>query len=548
MDARCKGFQRLLVIFLALSLVLCAGCGDSGPSLQAALDQTPTGETQSPDQYIPIPDSTQPEPAEEPTQPEPTQEPAPTEAPPPVQTEPVEAAQSAPIPATLDPDSNARIPMADGTVVAIAGPVDQAFLTSDRNTIVVLLEDGTLYSTNPNLKNRKVISRDVEGLSLWDHPRGFLYEAGGKDYLYSYASGASQALPESDQIISGQQTLTLLACEEEYVFLLTEGTVKPTELGKYDGEIRLMALSDDGSTALWSVLEDGTCTVWLWENGSVSSLSSAATGSSLPMAASLLPEDRSLLVVANENLLTIKQAGQAPVTHTLPAPIHNPQIGSDGYLYLTVTAKSGVGLDLYALAPEGQPVLIAGGLRSYFLCGDRIFYQDSFNSLCMASLDGVALSGTVRVATGATVLAFLPEVQRVFYMTNMEDVSQLCTAGTLFSYDLSTGKSMQVGVNVGTQLLPGLDGKTLFYWEDLVPMEDFTATLGILVQFNISEGTWEKIADNCDYDLDYTTSGLRSGRLDKDNFFFRCCEDFREGGWPVYSLWQHTAQGNVQLK
>ena len=84
-----------------------------------------------------------------------------------------EKGEPLPVYAETDAEGNAWLPLMDGTAVCIRDAVDKAVLTPDRQRIVVLLTDGTLYVTDRNQTEKTLVAQNAVGFYCIRH--GFLF-------------------------------------------------------------------------------------------------------------------------------------------------------------------------------------------------------------------------------------------------------------------------------------------------------------------------------------------------------------------------------------
>lgn len=129
-------------------------------------------------------------------------------------TEYVIPAENTTVEAMIADDGTAYIPQMDGSCIEIAGDVAYAAITPDREHIVVLLHDGTLYVTDMEQTNQSILSNEavvyLEQTDLIIRNDGLLYRDDSQFYRARFADGSVQPVGISPDIGVAPHTISMV--------------------------------------------------------------------------------------------------------------------------------------------------------------------------------------------------------------------------------------------------------------------------------------------------------------------------------------------------
>ena len=159
--------------------------------------------------------------------------------------------------------------------------VRDAEITADRQRIVVLLTDGTLYVTDPKLEKKQTICDDCVGLLSYVKDDGFFYEnKSGPCAGFGFADSSSLSFKKPDAYKIARNNLSILYAADNEHWRLGAAESEPEKIatlsdGRFERDVYLTAISDDAEPVSWVTEEpDGTQKINLRDGEDVSTIGS----------------------------------------------------------------------------------------------------------------------------------------------------------------------------------------------------------------------------------------------------------------------------------
>lgn len=314
--------------------------------------------------------------------------------------------------AKIDTDDNAHIALVDGTNITINDSVKQACITKDRKTVVVLLKGGTLYTTDKNQNNKKIIAENVTSYRNVQN-EGLIYTDKNKnDYrVLFFENDATLPLGNTTEIIVANDTLTILYSDKDGgIYSLPLASKEPSKIGVSSNLASLDKITNDGAIAAWTEKEKTSTgrystkysyTIRLSENGETEVLGSFDSSKS-DISISIYPsKDDKLLAISNNNSneLYIKKSGEDAVKVPLAISTYKALRTENGGLCyesadkvktIYAATSDGKTYSLYAITLDGERERILTSVSNYIINNGRIFYITDDNVLKRERFPGVS--------------------------------------------------------------------------------------------------------------------------------------------------------------
>lgn len=389
--------------------------------------------------------------------------------------------------ATRSADGTAYIALADGTVITINEEVNDAVITPDRAHVIVHLNDGSLYVTDINQTSKHEITDNAgqiyavrnDGVFYTDRDHGYTNEA---LYRANFSDYTSQEVYDGDYARTfADHSTTILYADDGNVYMLDATDTDAEKIGTYEGEIRLLEVSDDGNLAVWDDISGHYHTVSLYNNEDTDILGEFYSDNVyMDVTAS---RDQELWVIGGFgdcDRLWILPSGKDPI---------EVELGTDymSNLYFTnkdrlsyTDAKDITSLylfagedilynDLYEVSLDGDYNRMDGYMYSVEIYDGMIAYKNIDADLYVAQLDADQLSDQTRISSDAD----SPNVIRryMYYLKNEDDM-----IGTLYCYRYDIDKSVKVSTDVYASYGVTEDGSTIYFLTNC-DMDEYTGTL-----------------------------------------------------------------------
>lgn len=435
--------------------------------------------------------------------------------------------------AKLTDDGTAYLPMFDGTCVVINDEVEAATISKDREHIVVLLKDGTLYVTDKNQSAKTEIVDNCESISNVRND-GFFYSDDNDDvYRILFSDFSSQKLGnDAAFVVAENNTSVIYATDEGGVYTMSNTEKEGNKISTYTNSIELEAISDNGEISVWVTEKNDIQTIMLNDGDDKVTLGEVDYDYNYTYVT--FTEDQGLVVIRNSysDCMWIKVPGQETIEAKLgsePADItiftnegylSDMQSGSVDSLYISTEADSGS--NVYNISLSGDRERILSKVSNYYIANGNIVYTDMENTLFSAKLDGNSIVNEMKVASDVDMFELTDNGQYVYYMKDCEDET-----GSLYCYKIGESDPVKVATDVACYNSNWSDwmyttystnGTTVFFFKDMEEIPDTYTEQGTLMVWNYGEDGANKISsDVVNYSV---TSSLETGEVNAKNFMF----------------------------
>ena len=435
--------------------------------------------------------------------------------------------------AGITSDGTAYIPLMDGTAIEINDKVDTAAITDDRNHVIVLLEDGTLYVTDPKLTEKHVISDKAEWFS-YVHNDGFFYEdVDNNKHRVLYEKYAVLNLGEVRTFGTAKNNTTALfktVDEEIYVLPNTSETKEKIRIAATT--VSMPAISDNGEIAVWFEGDGDNQTIMMYDGEDCAALSDAASHS---IRYADFTAEQDLMVVGTlwGEEIWIKAGDELPVKVELGAKLNEIDsrylYTNDGYfdyaeadkvnfLYAAVLGDDGNNVQCISL--DGNRERVLSKVNEYEIADGHIVYTDMEDVLYCARVNGDIVREETKIANDVDGFRVSNTGKYVYYMRNIEGES-----GALYCYKIGSDKPQKIASEVcGADFSPMMhidvatDGKTVYFFEDVEQIDGTYRECGTLKKWSYNDKNSERIAS--EVILDSVTSYLDGNEINPKGFAF----------------------------
>ena len=462
--------------------------------------------------------------------------------------------------AAINTDGDAYLVLEDGFVIAIDGPVEKAGITADRQTVIVLTEDGTLYTTDKSQSNLTIIADEVSNFaSVRD--TGLLYLTEDDiAYRYTFQDGQSFELGEDIASVVSENALTVLyATDDGKLYVLTVDDDEAERVGSFDDYVYVDAVSDDGTVAVWTLTDDDdNNTPVIWNNGDKVTLSEYNTSSDNTIVT--FTTDQKLMTVTGAYsdqmyILTLGDEGSVVKLHntmgvssvyTSEGKLGNQNSSNCDYMYVLVDNDDGD--DLYCITQNGDKERMLSGVSSFRTVNGNLIYEDTDDNLYLCPLDGVDVGERNKIASDIDEYSVADNGKYIYYMKNVDADDD---EGALYCYSVRDDESKRIvsdascfAVDFTGYIIAlsyyeiGTDGATVYYYLDMTEAGDSSTDYGTLYKWNYNTEESEKIASDV---LEYSpSSGLNSGEIIGNCFTFERFESVSSSDIVHYDLYYYN--------
>ena len=440
-------------------------------------------------------------------------------------------AKPATLSARLNEDGTAYIPMLDGTAVEIDEEVALAVLTADRKHIVVRLEDGTLYVTDPKLKSKHVLSEDCTSLGDLKND-GLVYrDEDGVLYRVLFSDYTPLELGEDVSFTSALNSISLLLADEDGdVYTLAAKSQDKKKIGSYDDRARLLGISDDAKTAVWINMDDENHILHIQEGDEDFELTESECDESYCGYVSF-SEDQKMVMVGHdgEDRVWFKKVGKEPVS---------VKMGSENFSYSFFTASgsfsrskasqadslySGVirdsDLNVYHFNLKGDRERVLARVSSAQVANGTIFYLDDDQTLYHAKLKGDTIGEETKIAKDVASFYVRGNGKYVYYFKDANSVSE---EATLYCYQFGKEEPVKVASDIFWESYMGpyttANGKTVLFFKDMDQIKNTYVRAGALMMWTYGDDSAEKVANDVVYGS--ISSGLNQTEFRPKDFIF----------------------------
>lgn len=450
------------------------------------------------------------------------------------------AVELSPIGAKYSEDGSAYIILPeDGSCIVIDGEIKFAAITADRKHVVVMQEDGTLYVTNKKLSKKTVIADNAEYI-YGIRNDGFIYKNKNKnmgEYRVLFSDNIPIKLDMNTDFLSAMNTLSLVyVTQKGEIYTLSADSNDKVRISSNAQDVELLGISDDGQTAFWSELVNGTPTLYLAENGIKEKLGEVSTYDSSFYGYARFSKDTEMATLASwySDTMWIKKAGEAAVKVKLGSectrpyyictesgPIDRAKAAKISSLYVSASADEG--MNLFHISSDGSRERILSGVNDYVIANGTIFYTDVDQNLYCGKLNKASISGEKRIASEVYCFSAAQNGKYVYYMKDCAD-----GFGDLFCFKTGSDSAQKIGSDVAyyetgygygwTCLHFSPDGGTVLYYIDMEIIPGTGSYNSSLMMWSYGDKAGVKIAD--DVIADSVSSGRSTGDFDPKGFVF----------------------------
>lgn len=452
------------------------------------------------------------------------------------------AEQTAAVYALRTDDGTAYLPRMDGETIEIRENVASAVLTPDRENVVVLLRDGTLYVTDVNQKEKKTISNHCVYYSTVRND-GIVYEdKNGTRFRGRFEDASSVELGENVRVSVAEHRCALLfALETGEVYSLPADANKAVLLAEYDVCATPLAISDNGQIAAW--LEDEHDQLVIRDGEERFAMEIADMEKAKQYCFPSFSADQELLVVGYYFAETfwIYRTGGEPVEVKLSSRQNQFFLMTDkDALYKTDTDEvdaiylclaGGIGQDLYHVALDGTSTRVCSEIWNYDIASGAFVYLGEDRVLRCAELNGAQLSNEQELDRNVERFYLSQNGTYVYYIKKLGD------KGVLYGCKLGAGEPVRISEDISCELdtFYGVtywdlssDGKSVYYLKETEPLSDGYRAKGTLMKWSYGDDAPTEIARGVvSFSLN---SGLLDGWIDDECVTFLTYDSVDQDG------------------
>lgn len=405
------------------------------------------------------------------------------------------------------PDGTDHIRLEDGTDIALSGDVFDAFITADRQHVVVLLRDGTLYITDKEQSYQSVIDQSATYF-CWGNERddGFFYKGQddvvrrvmfGDNAVYELGVHSYDSSISSDFLVADESTTVLWTDQGKGTYILTSGSTERTYIT--DAYVTPVGIRQDGTSALFYVEESDAdlLRVTSWENGTQTEYELYGA-STYDLVNRRSPDSSTMILEPDWNLwdtanLCILWLGQDPVVvpverymagqslYAIPGDLDS---GEADMLYIATCPHAdtlviqhdhdpAIDLQIHGInIATGEDTVMLSDVREYEIVDHHIVYVDMQGTLYTAIVEGTTISEAHEVGTGADYYFIAAGGEYIYYYERAEGAD----TGSLYCYLDGEDASQFIASDVDgsfmdnqqqTPLFISSDGRTVLYYRNV---------------------------------------------------------------------------------
>lgn len=456
--------------------------------------------------------------------------------------------------AKVDDDGTAYIPLTGGKYITIKDDVDSAFLTGDRQHIIVLLKDGTLYITDKKQSSKKQIADNCKMIYTIKND-GFFYA--DKNEIVSrvlFSDASTLALGKDVAFITAaNNTSVIYATDDGNIYTVKSTETENNKVGTYNSSVDLEAISDDGEISVWVVKNRNSTQIIMLNDGEDKQTLGQVDGKYNHTYATFT-DDQGMLIIGNldSDCLWLKYPGKELTKINLGAELADGTVYTDkgrlsdvrskdvGFLYVS-TESDTVGSNIYSISTEGDREKLLSKIEGYYIANGNIIYTDTDNTLYYAALDNDTVSDAVKIASDVDMYEVSDNGKYVYYMRDCEDY-----AGTLYGYKIGEDDPLKVASDVacytgkwGSGFMYNtysVDGSSVLFLKDMSEIPDTYSEQGSLMLWNYGDENTTKVASDV---IEYSvTSNFESGEVNIKDFVFDKYS-FVDSDEQIHVNWMH---------
>ena len=424
------------------------------------------------------------------------------------------------IDAYLDADGIAYIPLGDKVIKIDCDNVSDATLTKDRQHIIVLTADGTLYVTDENQSEKAVIAENCGSISnIRDD--GFFYkdksstdsdEEDNDDdsedtqnvYRVLYSDNSVVKLGEDVGFaVADNTTSVVYATDDSKIYTLASTDTEPTKIGNWENEICLCGISDDGQISIWNeATNDDTYTLYLNDGELKEDLGeneyaySWVAGYAVRLQAT---KDNNLFVITDifRDKMWFKTPGEETIEIGLGQELDNSKLYveagkiefanaknvSNIYLSVTNDEEETEYEHVYNVNVSGEREKILSNVKTFTVANGYIFYIDEDDNLYSAKLDGASISNETKISSDVYKVRVSSNGSYVYYMKNVED-----SLGMLYCWKNGSDEPIKIASDVyASTMYLCTDEETVLFFKDTDKAGDSSYICGTLCYWSYGD-------------------------------------------------------------
>lgn len=456
-------------------------------------------------------------------------------------------------------DGTAYLALPDGTLIEIDDEVRRAAITPDREHVVVVLADGTLYVTDPEQSYKERIAYDA-GWLYGVRNDGFYYLNENIDYstLYRVTYEDCESLLVGENMTDyvpaySYETPSIAYAIADGVIYSLPGTESvPERIAAYDDDISLLEVSVDGSFVVWDAIQDNEHTIMAYDSGDVTRIGQSTSNEEDAYYTAELSEDQELCVVmghGDENMWILHRGEEAVHANLAGDAVTYYPDTEDGlirysgsnarYLYVRTEDPDDSDMEnLYAYSMDGDRERILSDVQWSSIMNGRLVYKDVDGDLYTADLDGLSIRNETRIARDVANINMVGEY--VYYIDS--------DSGTLYCYRLGEAEPCRVASEVCDYAVSP-DGSIVFPYRIEDTDEDVHSYEMLLWTYGDEDTS--RIARHI-YDTSSVESGLYSSQydcrtIDPNGFTYMRYNGETDDGDDDISLMYYDGESTRQL-
>lgn len=438
-----------------------------------------------------------------------------------------------------DASGSNYIPLPDGSFIDLQETeIIRAVMTADRKHILVWQKDGSVYMTDPELKEKHPVA-GPKSLCYYNYcnDAAFCYEdAQGVCYRVTFADRKQVSLGQDISIRPefAQNSATMLYGAGQAVYVLPADSAEPQKIGTCTGEFFPVAISRDGQLAVWVETEGTTQTLCMYDGKETHLLHQVRDedtfyGATVSVTFS---RDQKMAVIRSykSNLMWLKNADADPVKVsfqwdliTFETPVYtNVGILQEhdareiDCLYIPISVYAGMHLYRVSVTGESALVLEDAVVYNYAVIGGQVFYSSKNDVLYCAKLSGSTVQEATQIAKNVEEFRVSRDGKYVYYLQTEDQPNKL------FCYRVDTAQTYTIAEDVAwgmasETLYLSPDGSTVLFFRDKQwALPGVGIGIGTLMQWN-EQGS-AVIAENVV--MDSVTSGSEAAILLPDSISY----------------------------
>lgn len=424
----------------------------------------------------------------------------------------------------VTPSGEGYVALLNGRTVEISDDVSYITATPDRKHILVITKNGELYITDPAQKEHTSVASNCKSVITVRNDGFFYTDKNDNNYRVLFSDLEPQKLGNDVVVAVADDNTTLLyATDSGDIYRLLNTEDVPTKVGYFPKSTRMIAISNDGQTGVWELVDGNDRSIVLLDGDDKSTLGSYSSEYSGGIVR--FSSDQSLAVIGSVygESLWIKTAGNEPVQAKLGAQLSTATIYTDSGLlrdapgnkvsHLYVDTEADSGDNVYCISMDGDREKILSKTSEHAVSNNHIVYIDSDHNLYVAALEKGAAVKEEKLASDVSTLGLVPGKNYVYYFRSFESGE-----GTLYCYRFGQKEPVKVSSGVTQYTSYSPDGASVLFYKDVETISDTYDRTGMLMLWNYGDSEPKKVSsDVLTYSLD---SGYDSILINPKSFLY----------------------------